>query len=135
MLEYFSRDAFINKIKQLKEGGLPSKEIATRIGVHFTTIDRWVRGEVNLETLRIREYRAVMGDPQGSGHLKLAVQEDRPPYGLRPETAEVLGPFVRMLASIQEREPDRWSGLATIIESVYRDLRGGKRGARLKTGE
>lgn len=135
MLDYFSKDKFIKKIRDLRIGGLPSKEIAAQIGVHFTTIDRWLRGEVNLDTITVKAYRDVVGDPGEIGARLSVVHEECPPYGLQPQTAEALAPYVRMLAFIHGASEAQWEIIKGNIETFYRELGGGKRGARQKTGE
>jgi len=127
---YFSRDAFVNRIRELRASGLSSKQIAGQFGVSYQTVDRWIRGEVNLKNFPVDTYRAVMGDPHTAGRPTQLVHEDRPPYGLKREIADELESPVRMLAFIRERNATQWEALKLIIASIYRDITRGKRGMR-----
>ena len=63
------------------------------------------------------------------------VREERPPYGLAGDTADTLAPYVRMLAFIHEASEGQWEIIKGNIETFYRELGGGKRGARRTGGE
>ena len=63
------------------------------------------------------------------------VREERPPYGLEAETAKLLAPYIRMLAFIREASEGQWEIIKGNIETFYRELGGGKRGARRTGGE
>lgn len=67
--------------------------------------------------------------------VSLALHEKQPRYGLRPQIAETLAPYIRMLVFIHDRDPDQWKHVAAMIENVHQLVGGGKRGRRQKTGD
>lgn len=135
MGNYFSPEAFINTIRQLRDSGLSSREIAAQFSISYQTVDRWLAGKINLDNLRLKAWRIVMGDPYLPERSSLSVHADKPAYAIRAALPETMTAHIRMLRFIHDRDPDRWKALAAIIESVHRDIGGGRRGRRQKTGD
>lgn len=130
-------------LAERKSRGWTQGELARRCGVHAVTISRYERGtEPRLGHLisiahafghRLSWFEE--DEERQANRPTLTLHEDRPPYGLQPQTAEALAPYVRMLAFIYGASEGQWEIIKGNIETFYRDLRGGKRGARQKVGE
>ena len=80
------------RVAQLRQEAGGSKPLAEKLGISYQIVDRWLRGEMEVENLPVRTYEMVMG----SGALPAARSAVRP---LDPALARVLNEVRDILAS------------------------------------
>jgi len=129
------------KIKaERKARGWTQEKLATEAGTTKVSVSRWERGEANPRLSQLEGLARAFAQPLSWFQEEISsplsvVRQDLPPYGLRSDEAEVLAPYIRMLAFIRDASEGQWEIIKGNIETFYRELGGGKRGARRRGGE
>jgi hypothetical protein len=94
-MHFFSKEEFVSVINELwtmcggaRRGG--SKNLAIKLGIHFTTVDRWRKGAVDSEKLTVGQMNHVLKvaeDIRNKVDVAMRGKDSQPPMRAMKEKA------------------------------------------------
>ena len=97
MVDFFSEQDFLNKIKELKSAGLSDAQIGEDLGVAGPTVGRWLDGSTKIANLKVGEYSRILG------RLPMIPTEGKPTSRMEAEAGRLYQRGVMALRQLAEK--------------------------------